>query len=417
MTWISRLHRSLFIGSLLLMWLHLAGQIQGLDLLGRKHRIIVPFEIQQGFIIVQVEFENVVPLKMIFDTGAENTILFDKEICQVLGVRFERQISITGSDLDSMLLANIARSTKMRLESCRKVDRDIIVLEKNDLLLKEKLGIDVNGILGGSFFSNLVVTIDYRRKQIILSHPAHFKEPGDKFTEFDIDVRSKKPYLMANVTHADNSQKLANFLLDTGASLPFLIHANTDTSLLLPDRVMVGNVGFGLSGVMKGYLGHTKMLKFGDFQFENIATSFQDIQLDSLELTRIVRNGIIGNNLLRRFKVIINYPAEKLYLDPVRNYNKEFDYDKSGLTIFAVGPNLNQYFIVSVIVGSPAYKAGIRPGDIIHSIGARRASSLDLQDITRRLAQKTGKKIKMRLIRNGEKFKTEFILSDWFEEI
>ena len=64
----------------------LPAQIVGLDLLGGRDYVHLPFKLEQGFIIVDVRLENIVPLKMIFDTGAENTILFDKEIAQILGI-------------------------------------------------------------------------------------------------------------------------------------------------------------------------------------------------------------------------------------------------------------------------------------------------------------------------------------------
>ena len=391
-------------------------QIIGLDLLGKRKYVEIPFELEQDFIMVKVQFQNVIPLKLIFDTGAENTILFDKEITQLVGVKFERQITITGSDLDSALVANIARNTTMQLQGCQRVKRDIIVLEENTLLLNEKLGINVNGILGGSFFSNLVVSIDYKKRKIRLTNPNNFKQPSRKYHRFDIDVISNKPYVPALITNSDNTKVLVCLLVDTGASLPFLVHTNTDKNLTLPDRLMIGNVGFGLSGMIKGYMGNTKCLQVGEFVFNNIATSFQDVHLDSTRRVLLVRNGILGNSLLKRFGVIIDYTRQKLYLRGYKKYDAPFEYDKSGLTLFAVGANLNQYFVVAIIHGSPAHKAGIIPGDIILKIGWRKTKHMTLEDITRKLAQRIGKLIKMTLIRDGNIYKTEFRLHNWYDE-
>ncbi len=394
----------------------LTGQVIGLDLLRNKKSVDVPFELEQGFIIVNVWIENAIPLRMIFDTGAENTILFDKEIAQILNLRFDRQIGITGSDLDSIIVANIVRNTRMQLENCFRTPRDIIVLEDNNLLLKEKLGIEVNGIIGGSFFANLVVKINYTKQRITLRHPKTFRNPPKRYETFDIEVVSGKPYLKADITSSNQTTVRANLLIDSGAALPFLIHTNTDTSLAMPDRVMVGNVGFGLSGAVKGFLGMTDKLQFGSFEFENIATSFQDIFIEEQVNLPIVRNGILGNNLLSRFHMIIDYPREKLYLKATRNYAKPFDFDKSGLTIFAVGHQLNQYYVASVIDGSPADIAGVRVGDIIVKVNNRKTRRMRLQDITRKFAQKTGKRIRLVIMRDDEEIKTEFTLNEWFEQ-
>ena len=256
-------------------WQTSNSQIIGLDLLDRNGKAEIPFKIEQGFIIVEVWLNGIIPLKMIFDTGAENTILFDKEIAQILGIEFERQIPIIGSDLDSVLIANISRNVVTRLVGCNTVMRDIIVLQDNTLLLKEKLGTEINGIIGGSYFSNLVMEINYKKNRIYFTHPNQFNPPKKSYHKFDLNVISNKPYVVGNISISGEQKKSVNLLVDTGASLPFLIHTNTDSTLLLPERVMVGNVGFGLSGAIYGYRGKSNSFELGELKFNQIVTSFQ----------------------------------------------------------------------------------------------------------------------------------------------
>ncbi|MEL6388884.1 MAG: PDZ domain-containing protein [Bacteroidota bacterium] len=390
-------------------------RVIGIDLLKSRGETVIPFDLEQGFIIVDVWLGGFVPMKMIFDTGAENIILFDREIPILLGIPFERQIPVMGSDLDSVIMANIARNVMLRAEGCNQVLRDIIVLEENNLLLKEKLGIEVNGILGGGFFPNVVVKIDYRRKQITLRHPNKFKKPKGKYHEFDLEIRSNKPYLQAGLKVSDqrDSATSVRLLLDTGAALPFLIHANTDSTLTLPDSIMLGNVGFGLGGVIRGYMGRSRELDFSPFVYSNIATSFQDLNFGSGPRPKLIRNGILGNNLLSRFYIVIDYSREKLYLQASKKYNRDFEFDKSGITVFAVGSKLDKYYIVSVLEGSPAAEADVQPGDLIIKVNRRRSSNMRLQDITNMFSKKPGKNIKLTLIRGEEKIKREFVLREW----
>jgi len=392
--------------------------VLGIDLLDKTGKAKIKFQMEQGFIVIKTWLQGVIPLRLIFDTGAENTILFDKEIAELLGIPFERQIPIMGSDLDSVLIANIARNVKMRIEGCRTAKRDIIVLENNNLLLKEKLGIEVSGIVGGSFFSNLVVKIDYKKREIILEHPYNFKPPKKGYEELELEVRSNKPYVIADVRIRENESTSVKLLLDTGAALAFLVHSNTDEALKLPERVMVGNLGFGLSGVLRGFRGKTQRLDLGKYQFTDIATSFQDLDLDTTTFTRdIVRNGILGNTFMSRFTVIIDYSKEKLYLKAKGKYNKKFDFDKSGLTLFSVGPNLDQYYVVAVLIDSPAYQADIKPGDLIYKLGRRKTKHMTLQEIMHKLSRKAGKKIKVTIIRDEEQLKREFFLEEWYRVI
>jgi len=395
------------------------GQIIGLDLLDRDNEVEVPFEIEQGFIIVKIWLNGIVPLRMIFDTGAENTIIFDKEITQILGIKFERQIPIMGSDLDSVLIANIARNVRTKMDGCRSVTRDIIVLQENTLLLREKLGTEINGIVGGSYFSNLVVKINYRKKTITFTHPNQFQEPSlDKYFKFPIDIVSNKPYVKGDVGISGEQMHKLNLLLDTGAALPFLIHTNTDSTLNLPNRIMVGNVGYGLSGAIFGYRGKSKRFELGELYFNEIVTSFQDLVFQNTPLkSPLIRNGIIGNTLLSRFIVIIDYTSQHIYLRPTRKYNQDFTFDKSGITLFAVGPDLNQYYVVATIEGSPADLAGVLPGDLIVRVGRKKAKRLSLNRITEKFSKKEGKLIKLTLLREDQEIQTSFRLKEWFNDL
>ncbi len=411
------LTRSLFFSLIILFMIPFSGiksQVIGLDLMTEKDHISFPYDLEQGFMIVDVKLGGIVPLRMIFDTGAENTILFDKELAEVVNVKFERDIKITGSDLDTVLHAKIARNVMLKLENCPVVSRDIIVIEHNEFLLREKLGFEINGILGGSFFSNLIIRIDNRRRKIHFFRPEAFDESLRGYTEIPIEIIGNKPYLVADVATVSAAPTKTKLLLDTGAALPFLLHTNSDSNLVMPDRTMLGTVGFGLSGPIRGVIGKSEYLKFGEYYYENIITSFQDVHYSEDTERTLVRNGILGNLLLNRFDIYIDYTLEKLYIKGRRRYNRDFDYDKSGMSVLAFGPDLNQFMIGSVINGSPSAEAGLKPGDVITKINGRRSSNLSLQGITGLLSMKEDKKIRLIIMRGEEELKKEFRLKDWY---
>ena len=392
----------------------LEAQIPGIDLLGKKDHREFKYDLQQGFMVVEVLMEGVIPLKMIFDTGAENTILFDRELADAVGATYEREILITGSDLDTVITANISRKIELKLERCKEVTRDIIIIKNNNFLLREKLGIEVNGILGGSFFPNTIIRVETKKKKIHIYRPSAFDEDLKDYDKIPIEVIANKPYLNCTVATASITPIKVKLLLDTGASLPFLLHTNTDTNLVLPQRTMLGTVGFGLSGPIRGVIGKSDFLRFGDYSYENIITSFQDIYFANNRGTGLIRNGILGNLLLRRFDYYINYTKEELYLKGGKKYNNEFDYDKSGMSVVSFGPSLNQFMIASVIEGSPAAAADIEPGDLVYRINGRSAQGISLESIASLLSQKEGRKIKIVLDRNGKLVKKQFRLQDWY---
>ena len=404
---------SLFILSVfLLISTNINGQLKGLDLLGENTSIKIPFYLEQGFMVMKIRLQKTFPMRFIFDTGAEHTIIFNKMYSDMLKLPYDRKIPIIGADLSQEMYANIVRNIYMDIKGASSVKRDVLVLEKNYLRLFETAGIYVDGIIGGEFFRGLVVEIDYKKKEVVLHHPSHFDESRYRsYEKFDIDVVNYKPYMKANAIQGQDTTEL-KLLIDTGASLTFLLHANSDSTLTLPASVIPGHLGSGLGGEVMGFMGLLDEVNFGKFEFKNVFTSFQDINPSILRQNEYFRNGLIGNVLLSRFKVVINYTRNKLYLKAYRKYNKKFEYDKSGITFYAFGPHLNSFFVKSVVIDSPAYEAGVRPGDKIISICKKFHKKWSLEQISALLKKGEGKEIDMIIDRDGMLIPIVFKLRD-----
>ena len=110
--------------------------------------------------------------------------------------------------------------------------------------------------------------------------------------------------------------------------------------------------------------------------------------------------------------MVIDYLNEGVYLKPEKKYNRRLNYDRSGLVIFSHGRDLKQFIVNDVIDGSPAYEAGIRPNDVITKLCFSSSSNLTLDKINNILSGKEGKKIKLRVQREGKNLKFEFRLRE-----
>lgn len=392
-------------------------QVLGLELLNNKEELEIEFEYRQGFIILDIRLGNTLPLKFILDTGAEHIILFKREISDIMGFEYEKRINLIGSDLNQEVFALICRNIPIELKKCKTVERDIIVLEEDFLHLEELTGETIHGILGSRFFRGLAVKIDYKKQKLKLYNAAKFKPLAwENFNAYDIVIDRHKPYIKSTVITDEGLNIPVNLLIDTGAALPFLLFNNSHPSLKVPEKFVKGNLGKGIGGDLEGYLSRVRKLSLtDDLNFDNIITSFQDLSQDVNAEVYNYRNGLIGNPILERFTVIFDFVKSKLYLKPRKKYNKAFKYDKSGLTIYAFGSKLDQYFIKSVVKDSPAWEAGIREGDLIKRLGLLPANYYSLGGIVKRLQKKNGKKIKMKLERNGVPYKTSFRLRDILE--
>ena len=387
----------------------------GLDILGDRKQMDIPFESKQDFLIVELKLQSFLPIRFLFDTGAEHTILFKKELADILNIKYERSVRIIGADLSKNLYAHVARNVNLKVANTLAVNRDILVLDDDLLHLEEITGQRIDGILGASFFRGLIVRINYAKKKITIYNPEYFKEPDtSKYSKIPIEIHNYKPYIACNITDDKGNQTSAKLLIDTGAALGLLYHANTDGTVKLPEQLIPGSLGKGLGGDLLGFMGKTKELEVGPFKFKGLLTHYQDLNEELVDQTFITRNGILGNILLSRFDIYIDYIQQNVYLRAKKNYNTNFSYDKSGLILYAVGNNLNQYFIKDVLSDSPAYEAGLRSGDYIQSISWLPLRFYSLSSITKKLSGKHGKKIKLKVKRGEEEMKFSFKLRDPF---
>ncbi len=397
---------------LLLSTYSVKAQYSGLDLLDNEVKKEIPFKYINGFIVIKVYYHNLFELNFLFDTGASHNILFKKSVNDLLGIEYSDTILIGGADIEIKMKALVTRNVPMQLKDTKMIQRDIIVLEEDYLELERILGTRIDGILGGDFFKGLVVGIDHKKDKITIYNPNRFK-PNSKFSEHDIDIKNYKPYLRAHTEIEGNADTL-NYLIDSGASLALLIHSNRDKKFEMPENVIIGNLGKGLGGDISGYIGMIDGMNIKDYRLSNIITSFQEIDSSFLDSDQVLRDGIIGNVILSRFHMIIDYMREKLYLKKISKLEEEFEYDKSGMLIYALGEKLNEYYIKTIYPNTPAAEAGLLPGDKILKIGFWPSKFYSLSGILNKLQGKDGKKIKVKVLRNGEKIKTEFRLRNLF---
>jgi len=258
-------------------------------------------------------------------------------------------------------------------------------------VLSSVYGEKINGIIGYSFFNRYIVKINFDSLEVEVFKPGEIEYPKGgmllrpAFTTLPIQ----------NIHIKDKKSIDFNFYFDTGAGLNFLISEAfaKDSAILLRKRKPIVTQAEGMGGKLQMRLTVMKLVQIGRYRFRNVPTYlFQDnFNVTSYPFV----GGLLGNDLLRRFNLVMNYPQREIHLKPNSHYLDQFDYAYTGMSIYY---NNGQIVIEEVEPGTPSDKAGLKPGDILVGVGKSFSNNI-MQYKT--LLQSPNEKIKLIIRRDG----------------
>jgi hypothetical protein len=150
-----------------------------------------------------------------------------------------------------------------------------------------------------------------------------------------------------------------------GAGLNVLFNSDfvKDSNLLRKDRKMYIKEAEGLGGKVDMHLTVVKEFRLGPYKFKNVPVNIFDDEYNVTSYPHL--GGLIGNDLLRRFNVVINYEQKEIHLLPNSHFYDMFDYAYSGLELYLIS---GRVIIGDVARDSPAEKAGLLEGDVVIAI-------------------------------------------------
>jgi len=431
--------RVLLIMMLFLLPLSVSGQEGQYLIQDDKRATKVDFELFNNLIILPVEV-NGVELKFLLDSGVDKTILFSFEEVDSLMLKNSAYIKVKGLEGKESYSAYRSRGNQVRIKDVINPKADIYVVFDQENYLTSSIGTVINGVIGYDLLKDLILRINYQQKNLKFYTPSRFKRPLWFFNEHAISLINNKPHIQASYIDEELGMEQGNFLIDVGSSDAVWLYKKED--MKLPSNKFRDNLGFGFRGIITGYRSKVDRFELGDYIFEKANVSFPD--LDELMSYRV---GSIGNNILRRFRIFLNYPENRVYLKSNSSLNDDFKYDKSGLLLRYDGlsiiekkipvkvsvrtsgnkdyssadkqENLKTIYeikkkvkVAEVRKGSPAQQAGIISKDIIVRLQGKTINSYDLKEIRKMLSSEEGRSINMKINREGKLLDVEFKLKD-----
>ena len=339
-----------------------------------------------GVVVIKVRLEGYPDtLNFILDTGSGG-ISLDSTTCIRLN------IVPTPSDKYIIGIGGIRKVKFIKDQTLHigSVDVDSLNLHVSDYeVLSSVYGDRIDGIIGYSFFSKYIVKIDYDSSLVSIYTRGNIKYPRGGFylKPAIVNIPIESGYIR------DVKESHCRFYFDTGAGLCLLLSSDftSDSAIFRSDKKMFPTQAQGMGGKANMKITTMKEFRFGPYRFRNVPTHIFEDQYNITSYPYLA--GLIGNDVLRRFNIILNYDKKTFYLTPNTHFRDPFDYSYSGLGLYWTD---GQIRVGDVMKSSPADLAGFKVDDVV--IGLNNNMSQNLQ-LYKSMMQNVGDKIKFLISR------------------
>ena len=355
-------------------------------------RLLTKFPFRQfsgGVILIRATLNDEKDsLNFILDTGSGGISLDSQTVSQL---KLPNQLSDkTIRGIAGIRKVNFSYNNTLKLPG---LTVDSLNFHINDYdILASVYGEHIDGIIGYSFFNRYIVKINYDSMQVQVYSKGSMKYPKGGYLLKPLLVN----LLIQSARIIDEGDRMARFYFDTGAGLCLLLSTDfvEDSSLFSPKRKKVSTQVEGLGGKKQMQLTTVKSFRLGPYRFKRVPAYIFDDEFNVTSYPYL--GGLIGNDLLRRFNVILNYEKRDIYITPNTQYRDLFDYSYTGLNFYIVN---NEVVITDVMKDSPAEKAGFLPDDVIMAVNNNFTKNIQAYKTA---LQNPGDKIKILVYRNGQ---------------
>ncbi len=429
--------KTVFLSLALLCFFITRGQV-GFVLNGKKN-VKIPFLFVHNLVIVPVQVNGYM-MNFLLDTGVKETMIFGETLKSIDSAVFVNKFQGLGRDegLDGYLSIHNQVNIAGVYED---LDQPIYILQNAHIDISTRIGVEVNGIMGSRFFENQMIEMDFQKHRITLYPKGNLPKGLEKMQRLPLDILNSRPYVSVAFKQGDMAID-GRVLIDMG---------NSDALMLIPSKLnnfdikppfIDDYIGQGFNGEIYGKRNRIRSLELGPFTMNYPLVAYPE--LSSLQHATFVseRIGSIGNELLRRFKVVFDYPNKSIYLHKNKDFDRFYYLNMSGLEIIHDGIKYekeeipvvlqkdggtevrmgnsvqyrfvlrNMYKIATVRDGSPAAIAGLLPGDKVVRINGRSASSFSLESIHNLFKSEEGKEMHFRVTRGEKTLDFKFVLKD-----
>jgi hypothetical protein len=333
-----------------------------------KHITTIPFTmLTGGIVIIRASLDSLSDsLNFILDTGSGG-ISLDSTTCSHLGFKLQHtKMTIRG--IAGIRAVDFAYGHTLNVHGLAVPNLDFHVNDYD--ILTSVYGLKIDGIIGYSFFRRYIIRLDYDKNLMEVLTPGAFTYPrGGTLLKPQFSTLA-----MQSLYIKDRRSITYRFYYDMGAGLCMLLSKSfaEDSAVLNTNKKMFETQAQGLGGKAEMSLTVLQQVRIGPYRFRKVPAYVFNDEYNATSYP--ASGGLIGNDILRRFNVVLNYGKQEIFIKPNSRYRDSFDYAYSGLGIYLIN---NEVTVLDVMKGSPAEKAGFQEGDVV--IGMNKVVGSNIQ--------------------------------------
>ena len=327
--------------------------------------------------ILKVRVNDSPPLNFTIDTGSDVFAIITARQAGKLGLTPRNNYKVGGivGDIEAASIP----SANLSLPGVEALNQRLEVLISN--VSTDADGPEIDGVLGLEFLKKFIVEIDYEAKTINLLSPENYRYsgPGEIIS---IKIQDGSPLVRAKMTSLSGKIIESYFEIDSGmgGTLLFCTPAVRKYGLLEEMQTIQAPTSIETGGEFNRRIGRAKSLQLGRFTIENPTVSLaQNVDREG---------GVIGEEILRRFKVIYDFSNRRIILEPNSHFKEPYEEDMSGMAVIPEMSGGQKVFrIRQILMNTPAAEVGLHEGDLIVAIDGKPSADFTAGRLARMFMQ------------------------------
>jgi hypothetical protein len=293
-------------------------QISSAEVTSKTSGFVIPFVLINNKTILTARIGDSRMIRIVLDSGLgwDGMVITNTDLVDSIDLRFPMEASLSGAGNSGESTAVFSDSMTFTIGSKEFKNQRIVILRRGGFR-----GASFDGVTGYSIFGHYTVEVNYDRSEITLYKHGELKI-DNSWAEIPIYFRENLiPWMDAGIVIKNEKPIPISCYIDYASSEAIELLMKSDQKFKMPALTEDYYLGRGLSGDINGKTGRISKVILGSYELTDVKAAFAPSEVRSKQKGA---DGVISNNLLRRFNLIFDYEGRKLFIKPNSFFKEPF---------------------------------------------------------------------------------------------